>query len=158
MSCLFLDCIRNTHVMMTSVFPLSVLQGLCLRGERQKHAGAQVPRVQMWYPRRSHRYKSSRNLLQGGCHHCRRLHLSESICSETSNHALIRELVLKSEREKAFHWCSVWGWSFNDTRTVHDCCTKLMQNSDLTRFLLSFSGEVRVGERGFKSLHWEDRR
>lgn len=58
-------------------WPLSVFQGLCLRGERQKHAGAEVPRVPMWYSCRSHRHKSPRNLLQSGCRHGPRLCINE---------------------------------------------------------------------------------
>lgn len=44
-------------------------KGLCLCGERQKHTGAEVPRVPMWYSGCSHRHKSPRNLLQGGRPH-----------------------------------------------------------------------------------------
>lgn len=63
-----------------TVLPLlSVFQGLCLRGERQKHAGLKVPRVPMWYSRRSHCHQSSRNLLQSGCHYLRPC-MNELIC------------------------------------------------------------------------------
>lgn len=59
---------RNGHVtrsLRAHPWVVSVSQGFCLRGERQKHAGAQVPRVPMWYSRRCHRHESPRNLLQG---------------------------------------------------------------------------------------------
>lgn len=97
-SCLFLTCITNSCVIILEC-PLSVFQGLCLRGERQKHAGAKVSRVPMWYSCRSHRHKSPRSLLQSGCHYRRRLCMNELICySETSYQALI--WVTIEEREK----------------------------------------------------------
>lgn len=89
------------HVWLIVLRLPSVFQGLCLRGERQEHARAEVPRVPMWYSCRSHRHESPRNLLQGGCHYCCRLRMNELICcSETSYQPLIR--VTTEERTKIF--------------------------------------------------------
>lgn len=80
--------------------PLSVFQGLCLRGERQKHASLKVPRVPMWYSRRSHRHESPRNLLQSGCHYRRCLCMNELICCcETSYRVLIWQITEERGRK-----------------------------------------------------------
>lgn len=95
-------------------WPLSVFQGLCLRGERQKHAGAEVPRVPMWYSCCSHRHKSPRNLLQSGCRHGPRLCINEPVCcSELSSvnlgdHWRERDFIYSAVNQRRTH-CFIWG-------------------------------------------------
>lgn len=85
---------------------LFINQGFRLCGQRQKHTGAEVPRVSMWYSCCSHRHKSPRILFQGEhLYHCL---LKELYCPMRQNQLY---LVQRSSRTAA-------------QNIHHSCCTK----------------------------------
>lgn len=126
-----------------------MLQGFCLCGQRQKHTGAEVPRVPMWYPRCSYRHKSSRHLFQGGCHYHYCLHqwaylLLWNKLSGFNQSGYYREREEKNPAETVilsyFYYLRRWCLCML-------CKTNSKEKSSMIRLLLSLGSSVRAERR-----------